>query len=58
VLGKGKKSEEHKFGADADWDAIKKAAIGRSGKLRAPAIKVGKTWLVGWSEEAWTKVFG
>ena len=33
-----------------------KVALGPSGNLRAPAAKVGKTWLVGFNEEAWDAV--
>lgn len=36
-----------------DVEAFHKAAIGPSGNLRAPTIKTGKTWFVGFSEEAY-----
>ncbi|RMG46606.1 MAG: hypothetical protein D6718_05265 [Acidobacteria bacterium] len=32
--------------------------LGRSGTLRAPAIRTGKTLLVGFNEEAYRRVFG
>ena len=32
--------------------------IGPTGSLRAPAIRVGKTLVVGFSEEAWGRVLG
>ena len=28
----------------------------RSGTLRAPAVRAGKTWLIGFHEGAWTDV--
>lgn len=32
--------------------------MGRSGNLRAPSIKMGKTWLVGYNEELYSETFG
>ena len=32
--------------------------LGRVGTLRAPAVRRGKTWLVGFNEEAWAEAFG
>lgn len=37
-------------------DAIAEKALGRSGTLRAPAARVGKTWLVGFTEDMWGEV--
>jgi hypothetical protein len=34
-----------------------KLVMGPSGNLRAPAIRAGKTLLVGFSDEAYTEVF-
>jgi len=36
---------------------LAKRLLGPSGNLRAPAAKVGKTWLVGFSDDAWSDVF-
>ncbi len=41
-----------------DSTELQKAAIGPSGNLRAPTIRAGKTWLVGFSEEAYAQNFG
>lgn len=38
-----------------DQEAFQKATIGPSGNLRAPAIRAGKTWLVGFSEDAYAQ---
>ena len=40
-----------------DQEAFHKAAIGPSGNLRAPTVKSGKTWLVGFHEEAYAAQF-
>ncbi|HEB52103.1 MAG TPA: hypothetical protein ENI87_02485 [bacterium] len=41
-----------------DPDEFAKVALGPSGNLRAPTIRVGKTWYVGFSEEAYAEKFG
>lgn len=50
-----------------DWDLkrdppiekeLYEALLGPTGNLRAPSIRSGKTLAVGFSEEAWDKVFG
>ncbi len=33
-------------------------ALGPSGNLRAPALKVGAHWLVGFAPQPWEQVFG
>ncbi len=40
-----------------DEDALAEAILGRSGTLRAPAIRVGKTFLVGFHGDAYGEVF-
>lgn len=44
----------------ATFDAaeLRKVVIGPSGNLRAPTIRVGKTWYVGFSEAAYAEKFG
>lgn len=37
---------------------LAKVVLGPSGNLRAPAIKMGKTWLIGFHEEAYAERFG
>ena len=44
--------------ASFDGAALRAAVIGPSGNLRAPTLRVGKTWLVGFSEEAYAEKFG
>ena len=36
---------------------LEKRTLGPSGNLRAPAARIGKTWLVGFSEDAWADAF-
>ena len=40
-----------------DLDELAKVALGPSGNLRAPAMRLGKDWVVGFGEEAWTEYF-
>lgn len=58
TVAKGKKVLEFDLGktdaADAD---LHKAALGPTGNLRAPAIRAGKRWLIGFHEEAYGEVF-
>ncbi|MGE3175374.1 MAG: hypothetical protein AB7O97_22305 [Planctomycetota bacterium] len=51
---KGKKSEEFA----ADDPALFDAALGPTGNLRAPAVRMGKRWLVGFQDEAWAEQLG
>ena len=37
---------------------IAAAALGPSGNLRAPAIRAGKTWYIGFNEDAYAQRFG
>jgi hypothetical protein len=41
-----------------DDEAIAKVILGRSGTLRAPAIRIGDDFLVGFHQEAYTEIFG
>lgn len=56
VIAKGKKALTFSS-ADADWSEIESIALGRSGNLRAPTVKVGKRALVGFSAEVWDAFF-
>ena len=49
-IAKGKKIIELNT-ADADRFETLQMALGRSGSLRAPTIKIGDTWIVGFNEE-------
>ncbi len=57
---KGKKLETFDLtgAAAASDEALLKAVIGPSGNLRAPAIRKGKTWLVGFNPEGFEAAFG
>lgn len=58
-VAKGKKVLTFEPKKDSFDDAeLQKAAIGPSGNLRAPTLRTGKTWLVGFSEEAYAETFG
>ena len=51
IVAKGKAVQEHAGGrANA---AVVDALLGPTGNLRAPALRVGKTLLVGFSEEVY-----
>jgi hypothetical protein len=53
VVAKGKKLATFDLAArDVDWEAIAAVALGPSGNLRAPTIRKGKSFYVGFGEEA------
>jgi arsenate reductase-like glutaredoxin family protein len=54
---KGKKLIRFDPAADASDDEIAALILGRSGTLRAPAFRAGDTFMVGYSEEAYTDLF-
>ena len=56
IVAKGKKLDEF-AGGKASADVVA-AMLGPTGNLRAPCIRAGKTLLVGFNEEAYTRVFG
>lgn len=59
LVAKGKKVLTFEPGKETfDEAEFLKAAIGPSGNLRAPTVKTGKTWVVGFSEEAYAQRFG
>lgn len=55
---KGKKVETFALGGGSPEPALLKAVLGPSGNLRAPAIRKGKTWLVGFNPEGYEAAFG
>jgi arsenate reductase-like glutaredoxin family protein len=58
TVAKGKKILEFDLGeTDASDADLQKVALGPTGNLRAPAIKTGKRWLIGFHEEAYAAVF-
>jgi hypothetical protein len=52
VVAKGKTASELALKPEA-----LAATLGPGGNLRAPALRVGDTWLVGFNESAWASVF-
>ena len=57
LVAKGKKLL--RFSMDnVDEEALAKAALGRSGNLRAPAIRVGSSFIVGFHAEGYQELFG
>lgn len=59
VAMKGKKIERIDLKKNRpDDDTILSHIIGPTGNLRAPTARVGKTLLVGFSEEAYQEIFG
>ena len=59
VAMKGKKLETFDLEeTSVDDEALLKAVLGPSGNLRAPAIKKGKTWMVGFNPDGFQEAFG
>jgi len=54
-VAKGKKLETFKTGGNVGDDVLDRL-LGTTGNMRAPLARVGKTTLVGFSEEAWAEV--
>jgi hypothetical protein len=58
IVAKGKKVVELDLKGDpAAWKALPDLVLGPTGNLRAPAIRTGSTWLVGFHEDAFAKRF-
>lgn len=59
VAAKGKKVVRIDLAKDEDAaDQLVTVALGPTGNLRAPTARVGKTWLIGFNEDEYGKVFG
>lgn len=59
VVAKGKRLTVFAPGRkDFDRAAFAAAVLGPTGNLRAPAVRIGKTWLIGFHEEAYGERFG
>lgn len=41
-----------------DQETLKKLILGPTGNLRAPTLRKGKTLVVGFNEETYSKIFG
>ncbi|MCE2401302.1 hypothetical protein J4G08_10490 [Candidatus Poribacteria bacterium] len=55
VVAKGKSIETF-VPAEDDRDSILKAVLGRSGSLRAPTVKTGNVFFVGYNDALYTDV--
>lgn len=53
VVGRGKKSIVFNP-ADDNREEILKVALGRTGNLRAPTLKTGRRYLVGYNDDMYT----
>ena len=59
IVARGKNRQEFDLKAGLpDEELLVKHVLGRSGNLKAPSVRFGKTWLVGWGEPTWDAVFG
>ena len=56
-VAKGKKHLEFDLSSH-DEETLIKAMLGPSGTLRAPAMRVGQTFIVGYHPEIYEEVFG
>jgi arsenate reductase-like glutaredoxin family protein len=57
VVSKGKKTEEFDL-RNGVTEAAVAAMLGPTGNLRAPALRAGKTLLVGFNDEMYAKLLG
>jgi hypothetical protein len=58
VVARGKKVLTFDMKAPPDDDALAAALLGPTGNLKAPTLRLGKTLLVGFGEEAYRLVLG
>jgi len=59
IVAKGTKSTEFALAPGAPLaDEVLDAILGPTGNLRAPAVRAGTTWLVGFHAEAWDRALG
>ena len=58
MVSRGKKLLRFELGDKENRQEIATVILGRSGTLRAPAIRVDATFLVGFHAEGYAEVFG
>ena len=58
LVSKGKKLLRFSLKDEVSEDEIAKVILGRSGTLRAPALRVGKTFVVGFHVDGYEELFG
>jgi len=57
LVSRGKKLLRFEPASEANDDELAAVILGRSGTLRAPAVRVGSYFLVGFHPEAYSEVF-
>ncbi len=57
IVGKGKKFQIFDPSKDAKEDILA-ASLGRTGNLRAPALKIGKRFIIGFNEDMYKQFVG
>jgi arsenate reductase-like glutaredoxin family protein len=57
IAMKGKKISEFDVKTSVDKDAVD-AMLGPTGNMRAPTIRIGKTYLVGFNDDIFSSEFG
>ena len=57
-VSKGKKLLRFSLKEGVSDDDLAKVILGRAGTLRAPALRVGKTFVVGFHAEGYAELFG
>ena len=58
LVAKGKKLLRFSLKEGVSDDELTKVALGRTGNLRAPAIRIAKTCIVGFHAEGYEELFG
>lgn len=59
LVAKGTKAQRFDLAAGGDvWERLAAVAIGPTGNLRAPALRLGERWIVGFGEAAWEDALG
>lgn len=54
LVAKGKQSWTFRPGPQGDaWSEVAARAIGPTGNLRAPTLRLGQRWIVGFGADAW-----
>jgi len=57
IVGRGKKFQVFRPDVDSREDILK-VALGRTGNLRAPALKIGSRMVVGFNEDMYREYIG
>jgi hypothetical protein len=57
-VAKGKRLESWRWSGGQVPPELAAAALGPSGNLRAPTVRAGSTWCIGFAPEGWDSVLG